>query len=251
MPNWSSKAIVLSLAVSIPMLLNGCSGQTKDKKAMSAIRKVALISFTGKSAQYGAGNYHEPFLKKTYDEFKKVWDQQQEIELLAPEKVVADPTYRALQNLTLPDGVISPIKGLTYIKTGVPESASETLCRSLGVDALLAVNIDYDLKITQHGSDVSFDIKRYAIVGVPPDGHPVWGDIKIPRTFSKPLLVMLHDKALALKIGAKWVVFAGLSEDEWKQLMQIAYNSTPLANEAGAELANSFLNDAKAARSSQ
>jgi hypothetical protein len=223
----------------------------KDTKAMSAIRKIALISFTGKSAKYGTGKYHEPLLKNTYDEFKKLMDQQREVELLAPEKVVADPTYKALQNLTLPDGVVSPINGLTYIRTGVPDTASETLCRSLGVDALLAVNMEYDLTVIQSGSDVSFDIKQYAVVSVPPDGHPVWGNIDTPRAFTRNLMLMLHDKALALKLGAKWVVFTGPDENEWKQLMQIAYNTTPLAGEAGTELAKSFLEDAKVSRSPQ
>ena len=246
-----SVTIITFMALACLLLMSvGCEENIKDKQAMSRIKKIALISFIGKSTQYGNTRAHEPLLRKTFDEFKKVFDGQKEIELIPSERVTGDAVYKQLQNLTLPDDVLSPVSGLTYLKAGVPDQAAEPLCRSLGVDGLLVVIIEYDFKLVQSGSDVEFNIKRYAALAVPPDGHSAWGDMKTPETLSRVLMVMLHNKTLALKLGAKWVVFAGPDEEDWKELIRIANETTPLPGEAGAQLAKSFLDAAKTARTS-
>jgi hypothetical protein len=212
---------------------------TQDKAALARVRRVALVRFTAQNYASPQGEDVEPMVMQAFDEFVKEFDKQAAVELVPLEEVVASPEYQAIQEIMLPEGMFSPVEGLTYLRGAVPTAAVAELAESLGADAVMRVHIDYDLDFPTWNA-AHLKRKTNASVVVPPDGHVVWQEKG--TTWEKELMPLGAD-------FKRWIgsaspgVKAEAAQGTFERIAGIDYGRRD-----GGAVAFFFLADAKAAR---
>jgi hypothetical protein len=236
------------------IILTACSESPEERSRiseLSKIRKVALIGFAGRSPVSTAKGFHAPLLKAAFDGFwAQTGSDPSTITFVPIEQTVADAKYREFA-AALPNGVLSPIAGLSYLSSGTTDCGPLVL--SLGVDALLVVVGEFGYTSRNSGSEHYLTTKLMPTL-VKPRASLIWGDPKSPMVEEEELVdvsVTANPKLFA-SLSARWIVMAPPSESDYGEMVQIAEKkSFASARAAGAQLFTKFKNDLLSARARQ
>lgn len=249
------KSVVCLLSLVLVLSLAGC-GETPEEKArrvkLASVKKIALVCFVGKSKTNPKGKIHKPLIDGMYEAFRAKAADTRTTEFIPVERVVADQAYQQVAKIQMPEGALSPVEGLTYIRYGVEEGQSfdcGPLVRSLGVDALFAVITEFSVAIRENGSSPFLTAEVHSGLVAPPE-ETLWGGQTLSFEEAMPVSIVSHPKLMG-SIGAKWVFLRPPSEEEYAELMKIAINKrTKLPTQAGQDLFDGLINSIQTARQS-
>ncbi|MFQ5852659.1 MAG: hypothetical protein ACE5JU_19035 [Candidatus Binatia bacterium] len=241
------------------IMLTGCtptpgeSARLSSNKAelarLAKVKKIALVTFVGKSETNPKATIHKPLIHAMYGAFQARAAANTHIVKFIPiKRVINNEAYRHVAKIKMPEGTVSPVEGLTYIKI-VGMFDSGPLTKALGVDALMVVLARFGVAIRNFGSTPYLIAKVYPFLVVPPE-EVVWGNMRRPMRFDEliPAAIFTHPK-LMISIGAKWVIFLRPSKSEYGELMKIAIdNKSKMATEAGEAIIDNLVTSIQKAR---
>lgn len=247
-----------ALTFSLGYVLVGCGPSAAEQDRMlnlSKIKRVAVITFFGISMTNPKDTFHAPLVKEMYNAFITAAESHSGvIEFMPISQVVENDAYRRIATIVLPEGVVSPIEGLTYPSQGAGADEivdGEPLMRSLGVDAVMVVITKFGVAIRNNGSTPYLVAEVYAALAVKPDKR-VWGSTNTKQTmdFEEIILATVFSHPILMgSIGAKWVVMEKPSEAEYAELIKIAIEQdTQLPKMAGKAILEELVNDIQKAR---
>lgn len=238
----------------ILLFVSGCGPSAAEQERMSKItkvKKIAVIALVGKSSVSPEAKIYRKFMDDTHRAFEKAAENAPPVvEFIPLEDVVKNEAYQSVAKIKMPDDAYSPVEGLTYIRQGT-ESGFDCgpLAESLNVDALLIVVVDFGVAVRSNGSQFYLVATVQGHLIGPPE-VPLW---KAPQSLEAliPATIVSHPKLVG-SIGAKWVVMARPSADEYAQLMQIAdENGTKIPGRIAATIVDGIVEDIKKSREYQ
>jgi hypothetical protein len=207
-------------------LLSGCAPSEEEwarLEKLAAVRRVALVTF---AARADAGpELNRALLEATYRSFQAMADSGPEtLELIPVREVVDNPAYRQLTPVRMPEGALSAVEGLTYLKQGIEAGRpfdAGPLISALGVDAVLLVFVHYGAEVENNGSAPYLTAKVTAGLVAPPS-ETLWtlGVMGDQREMI-PVSVVTHPELMG-EIGTRWVLMSGPTPEHVAQLMTIA-----------------------------
>ena len=249
-----SLSLVLSLAL-IVLSLSACGDTAADKARLAklaSLKKIALLCFVGKSKTNPKGKVHKPFVDGMYEAFRAKTADTRTVEFIPVGRVVADRAYQQVAMIQMPEGVLSAVEGLTYVRYGVEKGQSfdcGPLVRSLGVDAMLFVVTKFSVAIRQSGSAPFLTAEVYSGLVAPPE-ETLWGGETLRFEEAMAVSLPTHPKLMG-SIGAKWVLMRPPSENEYAELTKIGIEQkTKLPAQAGQAIFDMLINSIQKARQS-
>ena len=237
-------------------LLFGCSKSPEElarQKDLATVKRIALVGFVGNSVAGRKSSDHEPLLKATYEAFqKKASGNRDVVDIIPIEAVIKNDVYTSIAIKSLPNGVISPVAGLTRLKQ-ISVQDIEGLSSALKVDGLLTITVNYSINQENNAS-------RYVLGAIPhctlfiPSGRLVWGgenEFLVAQQVELPIS-LFSNSALSLSLGLKWAAMGGPSEADYIEMMKIATESgRSMAAKTGELLFDRLVNDIRDARATR
>ena len=251
-------------------LLTGCGPSAAEKARLTKlaqVKKIALICFVGRSKTNPKGTVHAPLALTMYDAFqaKVMLTSKEVVEFIPVKQVIDSDAYKQVARVEMPEGAISGVEGLTYVKQGTDASDQfdcGPLVEALGVDAVMAVvtefgvDVDEDKSIPDGPNAFYVTAKVHAFLAPLGIDVPIWGNWKQPLTFKDQiplsLISMVSHPILVGSVGAKKTVMLSPSQAECDEIMQIAIDGkSKLGIMAGEGLMSTLVKDIRSARQAQ
>ncbi|MCE5239071.1 hypothetical protein LLH23_11315 [bacterium] len=216
------------------------------------VKKVALVALVGKCSTAPQTNTHRELMDELVVAFREAAKKAPPVvEFIPVEKVVVDPVYRSLAATGVPPDAYSPVKGLTYVRQeGGGGLDCGPLVKSLGVDAVLELAVDFGVAVRQNAQEyyLTAEVKG-GLVG-PPEVL-LW---EPPPSFEEPIPAMgsFSHVLLHLAIGARWIVMTPPSSRQYAAVMQIAHQGgAKLPQQVATGLVEGIMKDVVRSRGSQ
>ena len=169
------------------------------------------------------------------------------LEFIPFQSIVSNEDYQNAAKSGILGDAYGPVQGLTYCRQGGDKGFDcGPLAKSLGVDAVMLVTIDFGAAVRSNGSQFVLTAEVSSQLIGPPEVPLSTG----PSQFEETLDInALNHPKLVGSIAAKWVVMLRPNADEYSQIMQIAAeNHTKLPEQIGTSLVQALVSEVKKAR---
>jgi len=234
--------LIVSLAV---LLVSACQrGKTVDATALSRVQTVGIVSVTGESEQFSDPALLQPILG---DFLRALENRLASSRLLRP--VPSDDLVNAVPDLARE----APVRGSHATARDnmpdmqhVPTARLVELARKAQIDGLLAISTRYDI---QRSSPSGWQMNVWSTAYLhAADGTRIW-EYNTGSTKAGEMVIIKVPISLDLKLGAKWILMAKTSPEDYRQLVKLATEAhAERAGNLGDKLIALIENDVEAAR---